>query len=402
MTVPHVVYISFDGMLEPLGQSQVAALLSRLASLGEYRITLVSFEKAVDIADGKRLTKQRLEFERSKIRWIFHTYEHGVKGIASNIVIAAETVSQIHDSDPIALIHARSYPAACVALTLKLASGVPYLFDFRGYWIDERIEDGRWFKGYFTNKASRALEKLLFSYADGIVSLTELAMNDVIAGKFGTYRGVPILVIPTCVDETKFGLNIASPRDLVEDLSDRLVLGFVGSINASYCVDESLKLVEMVCNLRPDAFLLCLTRQRTEMLEKLTAFDIREAAVYSVTYDDMPAWLSMIDWGLLLLNHPVAKRGSMPTKLGEFFASGVRPVQFGGNVEVCESVRKAGTGLVLDDLSDDSLIQAAQIIAENSCTDLASGRERMMKHFSLSYGVTQYAKIYHRILNSEL
>ena len=42
----HILYISYDGMLEPLGQSQVLAYLKRLAN--GRRIHLISFEKADD------------------------------------------------------------------------------------------------------------------------------------------------------------------------------------------------------------------------------------------------------------------------------------------------------------------------------------------------------------------
>jgi hypothetical protein len=40
-----VLYISYDGMTDPLGQSQVLPYLSALASQG-YKFTIVSFEKS--------------------------------------------------------------------------------------------------------------------------------------------------------------------------------------------------------------------------------------------------------------------------------------------------------------------------------------------------------------------
>lgn len=46
MTVPKLIYISYDGILEPLGQSQVLRYLERLAP--GHKIVLVSFEKPHD------------------------------------------------------------------------------------------------------------------------------------------------------------------------------------------------------------------------------------------------------------------------------------------------------------------------------------------------------------------
>ena len=47
-----ILYISYDGMLEPLGQSQVIAYLERLAT--GRRVHLISFEKAADWSDQTR------------------------------------------------------------------------------------------------------------------------------------------------------------------------------------------------------------------------------------------------------------------------------------------------------------------------------------------------------------
>ena len=47
-----ILYISYDGMLEPLGQSQVLTYLERLSSGRE--IHLLSFEKAADWSDRER------------------------------------------------------------------------------------------------------------------------------------------------------------------------------------------------------------------------------------------------------------------------------------------------------------------------------------------------------------
>src|SRR6059058_3241762 len=46
---PSVFYVSYDGVAEPLGRSQVLGYLKRLA--GSYQITLISFEKASERRD---------------------------------------------------------------------------------------------------------------------------------------------------------------------------------------------------------------------------------------------------------------------------------------------------------------------------------------------------------------
>ena len=62
-----ILYLSYDGMMEPLGQSQVLSYLERLA--GEHRIHLVSFEKADDWNDHARRDEVRARIENSGISW---------------------------------------------------------------------------------------------------------------------------------------------------------------------------------------------------------------------------------------------------------------------------------------------------------------------------------------------
>ena len=47
--MPSVLYISYDGIMEPLGQSQVVRYMERLSP--EYSIHLISFEKRDDLLD---------------------------------------------------------------------------------------------------------------------------------------------------------------------------------------------------------------------------------------------------------------------------------------------------------------------------------------------------------------
>jgi len=43
---PNILYLSYDGMTDPLGQSQVIPYLEGLSQEG-YRFTLISFEKII-------------------------------------------------------------------------------------------------------------------------------------------------------------------------------------------------------------------------------------------------------------------------------------------------------------------------------------------------------------------
>src|SRR5687767_3015671 len=62
-----ILYVSYDGALEPLGESQVVSYLERLST--DYAITLVSFEKSGDLVDGGRVDVLRRRLAATGIRW---------------------------------------------------------------------------------------------------------------------------------------------------------------------------------------------------------------------------------------------------------------------------------------------------------------------------------------------
>jgi glycosyltransferase involved in cell wall biosynthesis len=236
--------------------------------------------------------------------------------------------------------------------------------------------------------------------------LTELQAVD-LRGK--PFKGPPeklIRTIPTCADYFEFSPEAGNvetiPEAIRERLKGKLVIGLVGSINASYRIAESLSLFDILRKHRPDSHLLCLTRQTANLQTLLLEHGIPDSAytLATVRHEDMPEWLPQMHWGLLLLNTRFSKRGSMPTKLAEFFSSGVRPIQYGCNEEVSDNVRQAGSGIVLDSLSEEDLRAAALSVATTSLESSVTikAREATRPHFSLEAGIKKYADLFDELL----
>ena len=81
---------------------------------------------------------------------------------------------------------------------LKRRYGVPFIFDMRGFWPDQRRDGGRWPR---SNPFYRALyarwkakEAAFIANADHIIVLADTAR--VVIEGWECYRGQPITVIP--------------------------------------------------------------------------------------------------------------------------------------------------------------------------------------------------------------
>src|SRR5690348_11149221 len=141
---PGVLYISYDGMLEPLGQSQVLAYLRQLAQ--GRPIHLISFEKAQDwhrSAERERVAK---DLARADIDWHPLRYHKWPSAIATAWDIGCATLLGIWLvlRYQLRIVHARSYVPSVAAVAIKGVTGAKYLFDMRGFWADERVDGGLW------------------------------------------------------------------------------------------------------------------------------------------------------------------------------------------------------------------------------------------------------------------
>jgi glycosyltransferase involved in cell wall biosynthesis len=251
------------------------------------------------------------------------------------------------------------------------------------------------------------VEQHLYRNAAAVVTLTSLHAEDVIDGAFGAHLADTVAVIPTCADYEEFTLarkrsEDSIPREHAERLRGKVVLGIVGSINRYYDVQATLAFARLTRSARKHAHLLVLNQQETAWREAVVnaGFVPADVTITGASHDKMPDWLRWIDWGLLLLPDRASKRGSMPTKLAEFFAAGVRPIAHGCNSEVTSWVRRAGSGLVLEDLTPRTLETVARTVAttELRASALEEARRSTEQHFGLKQGIERYATLLQKIV----
>src|SRR6185503_12261746 len=193
------LYISYDGITDPLGRSQVLPYLQGLAGRG-HEITLLSCEKPDRMAaDGAAVSTI---CEKAGISWQPVDYHKRPPILSGMIDVAAlkRAAASLHQAHRFDLIHCRSYMAAIVGDWLKRREGVPFLFDIRGFWADERVERGIWparnplFRAAY--RYFKRLERRFFRDADAIVSLTESARHEMNNWPVDRRPSAPITVVP--------------------------------------------------------------------------------------------------------------------------------------------------------------------------------------------------------------
>ncbi len=127
-----VLYITYDGLTDPLGQSQVLPYLVELSRIG-YKFTILSFEKKHRFEKEKEIIRGIVD--KAGINWVplFFTKNPPIISKIYDRWQMKMQALKLHKKNRFDLIHCRSYIAAEVGLWLKKKFGTKFLFDMRGF-----------------------------------------------------------------------------------------------------------------------------------------------------------------------------------------------------------------------------------------------------------------------------
>lgn len=402
--MPAVLYVSYDGILEPLGESQVVSYIEGLAS--DYAITLLSFEKVRDLDDRPREEQMRRRLQDRNIDWIALKYHKwpAVLSTAFDVVQGAINARRICRQSHVVIIHARSYVPALIALSAKTASGAAFLFDTRGFWVDEKVEAGHWRRGGVLYRVAKRFERRFYGNADAIVSLTHAGVESI--GDIGAKLRTDVLVevIPTCADLQRFK---PTPKD--ESLLKRLglrsgrIIGCVGTMSNWYMREEMLDCLGQLSRDIDDLQILFVTRDDHVSLHKellRRGIDPDRVVVTSAAFAEMPKLVALFDAGLFFIRPSLSKRASAATKLAEFLACGVPVIINDGVGDSGNIVRNARAGVVLPELNSSTFgTVALQLLAVLNDPDTAERcRQAARDNFDLMVGTRRYGNLYAHVI----
>ncbi len=396
LTRPSVLYISYDGMLEPLGQSQVIAYLERLS--GDYRIHLVSFEKAKDRANVARVAAIRARLATADIAWTPLPYHKTPTAPATAYDIAAGTFVALWIAlrHRVRIIHARSYVPALMAVAVKRLTGLKFLFDMRGFWADERVDGGLWPPDGRLYRISKRLERSFLLSADHVVTLTKASAAEIARFPYLAGRMPPISIISTCADLERFS---PSPGETPGDSPRPFTFGYVGSIGTWYLFDEVLECFKLIVERAPDARLLIVNRGEHDVALASAArigIDPSRIEIVAAEHRDVPDHIRRMSAGAAIIKPVYSKMASAPTKLAEYLGCGV-PCLGNTNVGDMEEILDGERiGATLTDFSpEDRAAAVDRLLALTRdpgtparCVDAAR------RLFSLEGGVDSYRSIY--------
>lgn len=395
------LYISYDGALEPLGQSQIIPYLKGLSKRG-IKFALLTFDKR-----HYRLTQksQQLyaDLSRFDIKWVGLPYHKkpAVLSTTFDICYGFVVCLAIAIKDRPTVVHARSYVSSVIALALKKILRLKFIFDMRGFWADERVEGRLWAKKGALYHLAKLLEKYFFKNADEIIVLTEHAKRII---KDWGYDVNNVSVIPCCTDTDNFRFENISRSQLRKkyNLDGKFIFVHTGSLEYWYMIDQMLNFFVIAKQIEPQAHFLFLTHSDKNKILKLVYdknLNPADFTILSVPYVDMPQYLAMADAGLIFITPVFSKMASSPAKFAEYLSSGLPVIINEGIGDLEDYVFKNNIGAVVRDFNENQYRQAFVSLLNLLKDENLKFRCRQVacNSFSLDAGVDKYYKIYSRL-----
>ena len=401
-----VLYITYDGILEPVAQSQVLGYIKGLSKKG-YVFYIVSFEKRSFIADTSAVKAMEDDLRRCGITWFRLPYHSRPKILSTFIdaIVGILFCSRLIAKYKVGIVHARAEVPAMIALIIKKLFRAKFIYDRRGILAYDYVDGGMWKKDSkrtkFIFNIVNYLDRKFLLTADHIVVLTK-RIADIIRNDFLILRkDIPVSIIPCCVDLERF--QPAGKRALEEELpllKNKFILVYAGSLGTWYMLEEMFDLFLELKRQNDNTHFLIITLSDHLLVKR--AMEKKRVRPDDVTligrrYDDMPSAAAAADAAILFIKPVYSKIASCPTKFAEFLASGV-PIVINASIgDTAEILRENRVGIVVEGFGESeyrSAIAGLFALREDGDGLRARCRETAQKYFALEDGVAKYLEIY--------
>lgn len=376
-----VLFVSYDGALDPLGATQVVPYVRELTRRG-WRTMLISFEK--DLAGrATEVRRTRTRLEEAGVAWqplIYHRRPR-LPVTLWDCVHGAYAIRRAAGATGAQIVHCRGDVAATMARWAAIPR-IRMLYDVRGLFRDERVESGSWRDGALVDRIVRRQEAENLARADGLVVLTKAGLG-VIRGRRTDLP--PYRVIPTCVDVTVFRLPDESPP--------QFSLVYAGSLGTWYMAREMAEFARLAgASFREPTLLLTPDAPDAVRLE----LPSERFSIHTSSPEDVPLWLGRARAAMFFVRPTPAKRASCPTKFAEALACGLPVVCNRGIGDLDQIVERERVGVLVDAFNDDAYAGATTRLLSLLRDPLLAARCRRLAEtqFSLGTAVDRYESLY--------
>lgn len=261
----------------------------------------------------------------------------------------------------IQVLHCRSYPITLAAITVKKFRRIKVIFDPRSPFPEECVTANRWSYNSLSYKIWKCLEKIYLRESDITISIA----NTYVKHFKNISPNSRFIIIPNNVDVISFRLDKKFRNQVRLNYGierDEIVFCYCGSLGNHWNNPEIYaKFIIRLRNLDVKYCFLFITPNINKLKEIFEQYSIKpkEYIVVSADIEDVPKYLSAVDFGLNLMEKPDIR---MSVKIVEYLSMGL-PVIINSNVlGAKEIIDQYDVGFVINDLESINLKEIKNLI----------------------------------------
>ena len=403
-----ILFISYDGMTDPLGQSQVLPYLQGLSRAG-YKIFLLSCEKKQPFEKNSKMIYDLVK--EAGITWVPIPYTKTPPVISTMLDIyrMKKEAGKIHRRYKLDMVHTRPGVPALIGVWMKKKFGIKFLNDIRDFYADSRVDGHMWnlknplYKmvyGFFKRREAEQIE-----LNDGIVCLTSAAEN--VIRQLPEYKKeIPLQVIPCSVD-----LELFDPGAISEERAKAvraqlgivpadLVITYLGSVGGLYLTNEMMQFCKVVSDKIPAAkFLFISPGRHDEIVAAAAKHNIpgQKLIITSASRKEVPLFLSVSKFSVFFIRPCFSRKSQSPTKHGEIMAMGIPVITNREIGDVEEIIQEYQSGIVIKGFNESEYTAAVEKITLGNAFDPVAIRNGAVNFYDLSSAIKKYKSLYDRI-----
>lgn len=404
------VFVTNDAISGHIGTAQVLPYLEGLQQAG-HRITCISQEPLVSDWDVEGRWQQRLRAAGIGHIALRRSNRDGGRYKLERFTVPMRLARQLgilaRGAERPDVIHCRAYMPLPAVLRTSSHHQIPFIFDMRAFWIDERIEGGAWKPEHpFWRQVIRRMRRIeaqAIASAGTIVTLTDDA-REVIEAR-PDYRGAPISVIPCSVRGDIFRplpQQRAEARARLGIAQDCRVIAYLGSTGGVYRTDAIYRLWQAMSERGTRTAILLIgdhdrARHIAAAAQVGITLDPAQVFITKLPHHEVPLALAAADIGISPRIPNFSSLGASPTKVGEYLSCGLPVITNIGIGDARRIITDGENGFVLPDFSDDSIASGADALLAGLAGGFLPGDEisrRAREVFDMRRAVASYDAIY--------
>ncbi len=384
-----ILYITYDGLLDPLGKSQILPYILGLQERG-FEFDILSFEK-INFKKSEFKKVESLLILRN-IKWYKIDFKKGKFQKIIRIIKGAILVNSICNKSNIDLVHCRTILSSIIYFFSLVKKKFIYdMRSFSGQWVETRaIKKSSLLELFFKKVENYQIKK-----ASGIVVLDQSGLEYL---KNNYSNKFFCKVIPTSTN-----INNYKKIQKLEEKSINFV--FLGGVSYPYLPYDALifinQLVEIGFNCKISFINKGDHKKIRDICERID-FPFERITIQEFNNEKIPDELIKYDCGLVFIDKGEWLKMCSPTKVGEYLAAGLFVLSLEGlnvtdrlakNYECIESLRR---DFLINKISN---LEAKKLIEKIKNPNI-SRLSRMVakKNYSLDKAIEEYEKLYNNIL----